>query len=357
MNTMRLDIFGSRLRSARMIAGLSLRELSEKIDNEVTKQSLSKYENGLMQPSSEVLFSLSEALNLKVDFFLKNNFVEFKSVDFRKKRSLSKKDEEAILEKARLYYENYSEIENILGIGNSFHNPIEDLLIQNFDDIERAAEVLRESWELGSQPISNLIEMLESVGIKVYTIEHGEDIDGVAIEVEGGSPLVIINTANKPLERLRFTIIHELGHSLLKFTQAILDDERLMEKMCHYFASCFLIPKSKLIEMIGGVKRTYIKINELIAIKEYFGISIRALVYRLQQIEIINTNYHKRWSIWLNNTYGSKNEPGNYVGIEKSYRFMQLIDRALSEELISVSKAAGLSNLSVSDIKRMQPIG
>lgn len=354
---MRLDIFGSRLRSARMIAGLSLRELSEKIDNEVTKQALSKYEKGLMQPSSSVLNALSDALNLKVDFFLKDNFVEFKTVDFRKKKSLTKRDEDIILERARLYYENYSEIENILGIGNSFLNPIENLQINSLEDVERAADMLRDTWGLGTQPISNLIEMLESVGIKVFTIEHSDEIDGVAIDIEGGSLLVIVNIDNKPLERIRFTIIHELAHSILKFTKRILEDERLLEKMCHYFASCFLIPKSKLIEMIGGNKRNYIRINELIAIKEYFGISIRALVYRLQQIGIITTNYHKRWSIWLNKEYGSKNEPGNYVGVEKSHRFMQLIDRALSEELISVSKAASLSNLSVSDIKKMIPIG
>ncbi len=357
MNTMQLDIFGSRLRSARMIAGLSLRELSEKIDNEVTKQSLSKYEKGLMQPSSSVLFALSEALNLKVDFFLKDNFVEFKTVSFRKRKSLPKKDEEAILEKARSYYENYSEIENILGVGNSFYNPVKDIKIKSLNDVEKAANVLRDSWELGSQPISNLIEMLESVGIKVYTIKHTNAIDGVAIDIKGGSPLVIINTADKPLERIRFTIIHELAHSLLKFTEKIQEDDRLLEKMCHYFASCFLIPKARLIKMIGGIKRSYIKINELIAIKEYFGISIRAIVYRLKQIGIITINYHKRWSIWLNKEFGSKNEPGKYIGNEKSNRFLQLIDRAISEELISVSKAASLCNLSVLDIKRMKPVG
>lgn len=91
--------------------------------------------------------------------------------------------------------------------------------------------------------------------------------------------------------------------------------------------------------------------------KNFFGISIRAIVYRLKQIGIITENYHKRWSIWLNKTYGAKNEPGSYLGVEKSYRFMQLINRALSEELISISKAAALTDVNIQDIKRIEPVG
>lgn len=356
MEPMQLDIFGARLRSARLIAGLSLRELSEKIDNEVTKQSLSKYEKGLMQPSGEVLHALSKALNLKVDFFLKDSQVQFKTPSFRKRQSLSKKEEEAILENARYYYENYTEIERILGVDSKFINPLQHLIISTFDEVEFAADLLRKKWDLGLQPITNLFEMLELVGIKVFTVEQGDKIDGISIEIEGGSPLVVINIENKPIERVRFTLIHELAHTLLKFAPDILKDEKLIERMCHYFASCFIIPRSKLLQMIGGKKRNYIRINELIAIKEYYGISIRALVYRLEQIGIITKNYLKRWSVWLNKEYGSKNEPGQFLGLEKSLRFLWLVDRALSEDLITISKAASLTNLSVAEIKNMVPV-
>ena len=356
MKTEQLKIFGARLKSARMIAGLSLRELSEKIDNEVTKQSLSKYEKGLMLPTPKVLQALAKALNQKIDFFLFNSFTEFKSISYRKKQDFPKKEEEAIIEKARAYYENYSEVETILGLKTEFINPVADITINDYSDVEKAADVLRKDWELGLQPISNLIEMLESVGIKVYVIEHNDKIDGVSIEVDNGAPLVVINIFNKPLERIRFTILHELAHTFLKFSEAIKKSPKLLEKLCHYFASCLLLPKIKLLEMIGGKKRNYIKIKELETIKNYYGISIRAIVYRLKQIGIITENYHKRWSIWLNKTYGVKSEPGNYIGVEKSYRFLQLINRALSEELISISKAATLTGENIGDIKKIEPV-
>ncbi|MCF6296063.1 MAG: XRE family transcriptional regulator [Flavobacteriaceae bacterium] len=350
-----LDAFGIRLKSARKIAGLSLQELSNKMSNEVTKQSLSKYEKGLMKPSPKVLLLLSRSLSVNPDFFLKSNIVNFKAISFRKRTSLSKKEEESILEKAKKYYENYLEIENILGIKNDFINPLEKLKINDFSDLDEAAKQLRDFWNLGTQPISNIIEMLESNGIKVFLIDDNEKIDGIASLIKNGSPLIIVNKGDKPLERIRFTIIHELAHVLLKFNSNIKVNSKLIEKMCHYFASCFLIPGEVLIKMIGG-KRRYIKIEELITIKNYFGISLRAIIYRLKQIGVITENYHRRWSIWLSKTYGAKYEPGNYIGVEGPYRFIQLINRALSEELISISKAASLSNVPIHKFKKIEPI-
>ncbi len=356
MNNLQLNVFGSRLKSARLMSGLSLQGLSEKIGSHVTKQALSKYEQGLMKPSAEVLMLLSKALSIKPDYLLKENLVKFNEISFRKKASLTKKDELSIIEQAKVFYENYSEIESILGIKNVFVNPLIKDKINNHSDVEAAALKLRKEWDLGLNPISNIIEMLESKNIKIYLIDNYENLDGISINVENGCPILVISKGEKSIERLRFTVIHELAHEILKFSKIILNNKKLLEKMCHYFASCFLLPTNKLLKKIGAKKRTYIKIDELISIKNYFGISIRAIVYRLKQIQIISENYYRRWLIWLNNTYGVKNEPGSYKGEEKSYMFMQYVNRAISEELISLSKASTLTNIPIHKIKRMHEI-
>lgn len=356
MNSLKLNVFGSRLKSARLLSGLSLQGLSEKMGKHVTKQALSKYEKGLMKPSSQVLMLLSKALSIKPDYLLKENSVKFNQISFRKKTSLTKKDELSIVEQAKVFYENYAEIESILGIKNVFNNPLIKDEINDYSDVEAAALKLRNEWDLGTQPVSNIIEMLESKNIKVLLIDNNESLDGISILVENGSPIVIISKGDKSIERLRFTLIHELAHSILNFSEIIKNNEKLLEKMCHYFASCFLLPTKMLIKMIGAKKRTYIKLDELISIKNYFGISIRAIVYRLKQIQIINDTYYRRWSIWLTKTYGSKKEPGNYKGEEKSYMFMQYVNRAISEELISLSKASALTNIPIHKIKRMHEI-
>ena len=122
--------------------------------------------------------------------------------------------------------------------------------------------------------------------------------------------------------------------------------------MVSFFASCFLIPSHMLKTMMGGGKRSYIYINELTKIKEYYGISIRAIVHRLRELEIITDNYYQRWVIYMSKTYGSKDEPGKYQGEEALKGFDLLIARGLSEGIISLSKAAVLCNTDINNLRK-----
>ena len=346
------NIFGNRLKLARKMAGLSLQELADTLENKVTKQSLSKYELGSMKPSGEVLIAISSSLKLKPEYFLKSNQVELGEILFRKKASLTKKDEESVVEKVRDYVERYLEIENIVGVENEFVNPIKDSYIITKADVANAAVRLRKEWNLGTDPITNIIEMLELKGIKVLLLDEVEDIDGLAVFTSIGIPVVVVNSRNKSIERIRFTIIHELAHLLLNLDSSITKMPKLVEIYSHLFSSCFLLPRDMLVKLIGSNQRTYIKINELISIKEYFGISIAAVLFRLKELEIITDSYYQRWVIYMSKTYGNKNEPGEYKGEEKSRNFDLLINRALAEELISLSKAAALWNTNINELRK-----
>lgn len=346
------NIFATRLKLARKMAGFSLQELADALQNKVTKQSLSKYEMGLMNPSGEVLMLISETLKIKPDYFFKKNPVELGEILFRKKASLSKKNEDSIVEKVRDYVERYLEIETIVGVNAAFRNPLKNVEINGKADIESAAIKLRKEWDLGTDPIPNIIEMLELKGIKVLLIDDVDEIDGLAVFTSKGIPVIVVNIKGKSIERIRFTIIHELAHLLLKLAKTIMDDAKVVETCCHLFASCFLIPSEMLFKLIGPSKRTYIRINELISVKEYYGISLRAIVHRLRELEIITDSYYQRWVIFMSKTYGSKSEPGNYKGEEKSRNFDQLVNRALAEELISLSKAAALWNVSINELRK-----
>lgn len=344
------NVFGKRLKLGRKMAGFSLQDMANALDNRVSKQALNKYELGVMKPTSEVLMLISKCLNQSPDYFLRKQQVDLGAILFRKKGSLSKKDEEAVIEKARDYVERCTELENILGIFQTFQNPLAHLTISHKDQVEAAADQLRLEWNLGDNPIPNMTEMLELRGIKVLLLNEVEDIDGLSAITSSGIPLLLVNIKDKPTERIRFTIIHELAHLLLKFSQNIADS--LVEKLCHYFASCFLIPTKKLIAMIGSAKRTYIAINELILIKQHFGISLRALLHRLSELEIIIPVYYQKWSVYLSKTYGGKKEPGEYPVAERSTLFERMINRALAEGMISISKAASLTGLPVNILRK-----
>lgn len=344
--------FGIRLKRARIMAGMSLQDLSNILGNLVTKQALNKYELGIMRPTSTVLIAVSKALDVKPDYFLKSDSVTIKNISFRKKSTLSKKIEDSIIEKAKDYGERFLELEKLLGIDTKFKNPLSGIKIRNENDAEHASIELRKVLDLGNNPISNIVEMLEQNGILVILINEVDEIDGFSFIADNHIPVVIINTRDRSIERIRFTVIHELAHLLLNIELVNTNDNKYEERLCHLFSSCFILPSAKLIEMIGGGHRRYINIKELINIKEYYGISIRAVIHRLQYLGIISQSYYQRWMIYLSKTYGQKSEPGNYKGNEELRLFEQLITRALSEDMISTSKAANLMNTSIAIIRK-----
>ena len=345
------QIFGSRLKHARKLAGVSLQGLSDLLENKVTKQSLNKYEQGIMKPATDILFRIAKALSVKPEYLIKQSTLELGEISFRKRAALAKSIEESIVEKARDYVERYLELEDLLGIQASFTNPLEEFPILNKDDVKYAAERLRLEWELGNGAISNLIEMLEMQGIKVQLVEESDHFDGFAAFSKNNIPIVVINTSGRFIERVRFTIIHELAHLLLTLSDDILKENKLVEEYCHYFSSCFLLPEKALTQRIGN-NRTYITISELIQLKEQFGISIKAIVHRLRTIGVITNTYYQKWMVYMSKTYGSKNEPGAYKGEEKKVQMNMLVNRALSEEIISFSKAASLANCSIEEIRK-----
>jgi predicted HTH domain antitoxin len=60
-----------------------------------------------------------------------------------------------------------------------------------------------------------------------------------------------------------------------------------------------------------------------------------------------------RFRIWVNSNPKHKKEIGfgEYKGVEHSSRFKQLIYRATAEEIISMSKAASLSNMKLAQFR------
>lgn len=62
------NVFGARLKNARVINGMSMDDLCAKMNNLVSKQTISKYESGKMLPNSTNLIALANALNVRPDY-------------------------------------------------------------------------------------------------------------------------------------------------------------------------------------------------------------------------------------------------------------------------------------------------
>ena len=342
------NVFAKKLKSARLLSGLSLRKLAEKITIDLSAQALNLYEKGERKPDSSIIIALSEALQVPIDYFFRDSNIKLGNVEFRKKSKLGKKDIQQIKEFVIDYLERYIEIERILNVQYKFSNPLETILINSIDDIEIASQELRKNWEIGMNPVSNLIEMLEDKGVKIVEIDADQSFDGLATWVEN-FPVIVVNK-NIDLVRKRFTVVHELAHLLLSFSENL--NEKSIEKLCHNFAGAFLLPEASLKNYLG-VKRSHISIQELIEIKVYFGISISAIVYRAYNLNIIPESFLKGFFIRLNkDNQRDESNLGKYLGEESSSRFERLVLKAASEEIITFSKASQLMKQNLEEFRR-----
>lgn len=345
-----MKYFAERLKSARLMNGLSLQDLADKIDNRVTKQALSKYEQGQVIPDSEMIGVLAEALQVRPDYFYSDTLVEFGEIEFRKLKNYPAKEKARITEIAKDELRRYIELESILGIETRFDNPLRDLPVENQEHIEIAAETLRREWRLGLDAISNVIELLEDHHIKVLELESTQEFDGFSTWVNDTIPVIVLNKVKlaDALDRKRFTTLHELAHLLLNVNHL---PEREKEKLCHSFASAMLVPRETLAKELGG-KRSRLSFKELGALKQQYGISMQALVYRAKDSGLISDNYLKQFFFMFTQLGYRVQEPVVYEGYEHSNRFSQLLFRALAEEFISMSKAASLNNQRLAEFRK-----
>ena len=344
------EIFAERFKSARLMKGFSLQDLADALDNQLSRQALHRYEKGEVIPDSEKINLLSKALEVNPDYFFRSTKVELGEVAFRKLSKMPQKEAAVIKEITKEKLSRYLELEEILGLPNEFEDYLKDFeIVTEYEQVNRAAELLREKWSLGSGPIFNIVELLEDKNIKVVDLRVNDDFDGLQTRVNGTIPVVAYNAnkINKP-DRIRFTLLHELAHLLLKFGNIT---ERQKETLCHQFAGAMLLPEKTLKAELGE-HRNKLSINELGNIKKQYGISMQAVVMRAKDCGIINDHYTKQFFFLIRQLNWKVDEPVEYHGVEESNRFEQLLFRALIEDQISMSKAASLSNQSLAEFKK-----
>lgn len=345
------NVFANRLVSARKMAGLSLQQLANRLENEVTKQSLHKYEQGKMKPDSQGLIALANALNVSVDYFytVPSVKVELEEVEFRKySTKLSKHDDNAIRHRAIEYFERYFELEEILQLNDKSDYFVHKNEIRNHEDAEAAAKELRRKWNLGYDPIPDVVEMLEDKGYKVVEFDAPEAFDGMKAKIDSKRAIVLRKTKDltqDDIVRKRFTALHELAHHALKFSEEIGHKE--MENICHTFASAVLYPEEMARKELHR-ERFHFYEKELIILKERWGISFSAIFHRANRLGILNSQVLQRFQIGFKKRgYHIPNaEPGRFGSKERPTRMERLVYLALAKEVLTINEAAFYAGVS-----------
>lgn len=321
------------LKNIRRMRGLTLDEVSQRLNGMVTKQAISKYERGLMKPSSTVMNALCKLYQASPDFLLGRKPVVLSDFSFRSKEPVPQKLKQRIISKVQIWMEHYLALENLFDSITVFRNPVHGLNIVDFDDMENAALQVRRKWGLGNDTIASVCRILELVGVKVLELDIDEDVDGLCGWVNKKTPFIVLKKNNVTVERKRFTALHELAHILFPCLNEM--DYKRKERMCHRFASAILLPKEVVDTYVGKV-RDNLSVAELSSLRSMYGISVAAIVHRLKDLNVISIDYYNH--IFDDRIKYNLFEEGwgLYPLMDDAVKYNSLVSRAIVEGIVDI---------------------
>ena len=350
-------MFGERLRLARKRSGLTLRALSDALDNRVSAQAIGKYERGEMMPGSDVLGRLAKALRVSQQYLMSNQVLELCDMEFRKRSGTTARERAAVEAAVIERLQPYISIERMLRQASpEWRVPtLNRRFLGCLEEAELLAMELRKQWQLGIDPIPNMTELLEERGIKVLLIDFPENVSGLTCSVrqshDNARLSVIVVNARHSLERRRLTLAHELGHRVLDPSSPVNHEKAATE-----FAGAFLVTRAHL-ESELGPRRNALGYEELVQLKRQYRVSAAALLVRLNRYGIIDDKtlayafrtFARRWRAEEPRPI----EPAELRGrFERPRRFQRLCYRALAERYISPGKAMELLKQPLHRIER-----
>ena len=329
-------MLGERLRLFRLSRGYSMDQLAEKTGGAVSKQALSKYENGKMKPSPSKLVLLARALGLKAARLLAEPRVQVELIAYRKKSRLKEKEKNRIKGLMQLRMEIAAKIRVFLDAEDGEGLGFTPTVISSAEEAEETAVDLRTAWGLGTGPIPNLLDTLEHHQVNVLFVEGDGQMqfDGLSAWVTndaGQKAAAVIAVRNDTSwARQRMNLAHELGH-LVQLPQDNLDEE----KAAFRFAGAFLAPRSLVLSDFGKRQRP-VRIEEMLLLKQRYGLSLQAIARRLCDLGLISGSAYREVCIELSCAGCRKKEPlDDETCPERSLVAELRAVRALKEGVIS----------------------
>ncbi|NQX46621.1 ImmA/IrrE family metallo-endopeptidase [Paenibacillus tritici] len=290
--TMQTQFNPKRLSSARIARGYTIKELSERIG--VSKQAISQFELGQAIPKAETMMLIINTLDFPKGYFSEAEEEQYVgNTFFRASTSIPKRVREMQKERAEWVSKVYSVLNQYVEFPSLNLPDLSDFPEGEWDSdrVEELAITMRNHWELGDKPINNLVNVLESNGIIVASVELGDVKVDAFCQPRSGRSFVILGEDKKSAARRHFDAAHELGHLLMHLdihNQDSLTKEefKIMENQAHQFASAFLLPEDAFSSMVTS-ETTLDGYTEL---KKYWRVSIGAMIHRAKDLGILSAS-------------------------------------------------------------------
>jgi Zn-dependent peptidase ImmA (M78 family)/transcriptional regulator with XRE-family HTH domain len=245
---------------------------------------ISKIENRLEPLSGDRLAALADALDYPIQFFLRRDDIAGPGITelyHRKKARASATVLHRIHAEAEI---RRFEIAVLLQSWDGL--PDEPFPTLNIDDFEgkpeKIARTTRAMLHIPPGPLFSMTKVVESAGGIVMSCDFGtSDVDAFSRWRPDTPPIFFMNSSMPP-DRWRFALAHELGHIVM---HSVSGSYPQMEHDAHLFAGEFLAPKSEIKPQLFNLT-----LKRLAPLKEYWKMSMQALVMRAYTVGSISNN-------------------------------------------------------------------
>ena len=270
---------GKKLTVARNFRGLTQKALFE--NTQISQGLLSKYEACSVEPSDESITKIAAYLKFPAEFFSSDSQPKAPvTVLHRKTTAVSAKDRDRLQAIGEMLSGYFNRIYQ--------RSPWGILLQKQLEEIpENAAAKMRHL--LGLQgPIDSVINAIEQLGIIVVPVSFGDvKTDGFTMvsQAQTSAPVVVINS-DRPGDRQRASICHELGHLVLHEITAA-----NVEADAWRFAAEFLLPAKEIEEDLRWANAN---LSQVQVLKKKWKASMAMLLKRSYSLGIISESQYTR---------------------------------------------------------------
>jgi Zn-dependent peptidase ImmA (M78 family)/transcriptional regulator with XRE-family HTH domain len=277
-------IYGERIRQAREFSGLTQTQLANAVG--VKQSAISEIEYNEFAPSDSLLEKIANQTGFLPSFFElePSDNLSCGTLNYRARRSATAREETRVYQYANILYQQVKRV--CLDV----FMPANKLPQLQSTSIKKAVRITRD--ELGltqNEPIKKLIRTIENNGVIVLNIPRNmPKIDAFSTwaKLDEERPIIAL-LAGRPMDRIRFSIAHELGHLVLH--QSIRPSLKIVENEANEFASAFLLPEQAMHEEL----KPPVTLTALAKLKLRWGVSMQALIMRAYNLRIITQRQAK----------------------------------------------------------------
>lgn len=277
------------------------------------------------------------------------------------------------LEEFVSFLDRYAELATATGldIGGMTRSPfVSRAGFDTAEDARRKAEDVRAHLRLGLGPVADLDWICELLGITVFRASLGPDLSrtmsGAFLRHPAVGFSILVNLDMTPGRR-RFTIAHEIAHTLFHSDKAAYVISRAArdprERFADAFAGEFLMPTEGIRRFMedNGLRPRIEDPAEVVHVQRYFKVSYPTALVRLRQAKVLTAERYESFKqvrpVLLARALGYEIDEEEYDQDPELWRlaryprrFLRMLRTAIQREVVSVPTVAELTGLPLDEI-------